>query len=78
TVLNVDLGLIARVQEQDFSSLAGAYDRLNWLVLRTFNGNIAVAIFFVLSGTVLFGSLRRLQGSAASRSATFLIRRFLR
>lgn len=78
TVMNVDLGLIERVQQQGFASLAGFYDQLNWIVLRTFSGSIAVAIFFVLSGTVLFDSLGRLRGSIATRSATFLIRRFLR
>lgn len=78
TVLNVDPALIARVFEHDFSSIAGAYDRLNWIVLHTFNGHVAVAIFFTLSGAVLFESLRRMQESAARRTAVFLVRRFLR
>jgi len=78
TVLGIDPALIARVQEQDYSSLAGVYDRLNWVVLRTFNGSAAVAIFFTLSGAVLFDSLRRVNGSPVKLSAVFLLRRFLR
>lgn len=70
--------MVERVLNQDFSNLAGAYDRLNWITLRTFNGSTAVALFFILSGTVLFDSLQRLQGTAARRSAVFLLRRFMR
>ncbi|CAN5484483.1 acyltransferase [soil metagenome] len=78
SIIGVDQSVVQRALNQDFSSLAGAYDQLNWIMLRIFNGGPAVAFFFILSGTVLFDSLRRLQGSAASRSATFLWRRFMR
>ena len=42
------------------------------------NGQTAVVIFFILSGAVLFDSLRREQGSPLVISTKFLVRRFFR
>ena len=77
-VLGADPDLIQRVDARNFSDMGSSFDQINWLVLRTFNGHIAVAIFFVLSGTVLFDSLRRSQNEIPALSIQFLIRRFFR
>lgn len=77
-VLGVDHDLVPRVLTQDFSDMSSSFDRLNWLVLRTFNGGVAVSLFFVLSGTVLFDSLRRAHDAMPILAIRFLIRRFFR
>lgn len=78
SITGMDPSVVQRVLDQDLSTLTEAYDRLNWITLRIFSGSAAIALFFVLSGTVLFDSLRRLKGSAANRSVAFLYRRFMR
>lgn len=59
TILGIDGSQVDRILYKPFAQLAGAYDQATWIVLKTFNGETAVALFFILSGTVLFDSLRR-------------------
>lgn len=59
TIISIDGSQVDRILYKPFSQLTGAYDQATWIVLRTFNGETAVALFFILSGTVLFDSLRR-------------------
>ncbi len=74
-----DPTMAGRVLGRDFSELKDWYDLLAKLLLIIFNGQTAVVIFFILSGAVLFESLRqREKGSISSVVGKFLIRRFFR
>lgn len=75
TILGIDGSQVDRVLYKPFSQLTGAYDQATWIVLKIFNGHTAVALFFILSGTVLFDSLRRSEGIPW---IGFLVRRALR
>jgi peptidoglycan/LPS O-acetylase OafA/YrhL len=75
TILGIDGSQVDRILYKPFLQLTGAYDQATWIVLKTFNGETAVAIFFILSGTVLFDSLRR---SPETPWLLFLVRRALR
>ncbi|RAI45454.1 acyltransferase family protein [Rhodoplanes roseus] len=72
TILSTDEHLIARVLGPSFWHVPVA-ELPTKLALSIFNGETAVAIFFVLSGAVLLGSLERQPGAAG-----FVVRRVFR
>ena len=61
SILGLDATLIDRVLTKHFFQIDGIYNRVAKIALTLLNGHTAVAIFFVLSGAVLFDSLRREQ-----------------
>ena len=78
SILGLDVTLIDQILNRHFFQIDGIYNRFVKIALTILNGHTAVAIFFVLSGAVLFDSLRREQGNAISVSMKFLVRRFFR
>lgn len=77
SVLGVDVTQIERIMRGSWSSL-GAYDAATKIFLKLFDGDLAVTLFFVLSGTVLFRSLMREEGGLGGIAVRFYIRRFFR
>ncbi len=77
-VYGIDQVLVERVLYQHFSEIGGPYDGMAKAWLTIMNGHTAVVIFFILSGAVLFDSLRREDGSRLGIAARFLVRRFFR
>lgn len=77
-ILGIDATLIDRVLTQRFFKIDGIYDRVAKIALTVLNGHTAVAIFFILSGAVLFDSLQRERGSSLAISVKFLVKRFFR
>jgi peptidoglycan/LPS O-acetylase OafA/YrhL len=73
SILVTDPTLIWRVLLPPFAAMTGPQDMAIKVALAVLNGHTAVAIFFVLSGAVLFDSLQR-QGGAV----LFIVRRLLR
>ncbi|WP_163616166.1 acyltransferase family protein, partial [Klebsiella pneumoniae] len=55
----------------------GPYEVATKIFLKVFDGELAVTLFFVLSGTVLFKSLMREDGGLGS-AGRFYVRRFFR
>lgn len=79
SVLEADPGLVARVLHRPVQDLATPRDVAAKLVLAVLNGETAVQVFFVISGLVLFRSLRRLAPAGPARAAwIFTLRRVLR
>jgi peptidoglycan/LPS O-acetylase OafA/YrhL len=78
-ILHNDPGLISRVLLQPLQAMPTARDAVTKLVLLVFNGEVAVYVFFVLSGCVLRMALER-QGSepAARLCAGFALQRAVR
>jgi peptidoglycan/LPS O-acetylase OafA/YrhL len=56
----------------------GLYDVVTKLVLMVVSGETAVVIFFVLSGAVLFESLKQRHAGAVATAVGFFVRRLLR
>lgn len=63
---------------QRYSELGGSADWVAKITLVIFNGETAVALFFILSGAVLFETLQRDSGPIWSTLCHFFIRRFFR
>ncbi len=77
SILGLDYSLFGRVFHGDWSRLSG-YDLSAKVVLTICNGQAAVILFFVISGTVLSRGLMKEQGPPLMVSLKFLIRRFFR
>ena len=78
SILDRDPTLNARIVRPSISELSGGYDLWSKAVLMLFNGEAAVVLFFVLSGTVLCQSLLQREAAPTFTAAGFTIRRFLR
>ncbi len=78
TILGIDPSQVNRILYEDFSKIDDPYGRVTKVALKLFSGETAVVIFFVLSGAVLFNSLRNSRERFIPLAGEFLIRRFLR
>jgi peptidoglycan/LPS O-acetylase OafA/YrhL len=78
TTLEMDPSQVRRILAVDFWSLSSAYDKADKVVLSIWNGQTAVAVFFVLSGAVLFNALQRREVAPLMGSIDFTIRRLFR
>lgn len=78
SILGIDPTLISRVLFERWSKIEGVDGFVAKVALSVFNGHTAVVIFFILSGAVLFDSLRRDAGGLPALCAKFLVKRFLR
>src|SRR3954453_17643253 len=80
-ILGSDPRLVADVLHQAIQDQPTVYDALIKVVLAAFNGEAAVGVFFVISGIVLFRTLRAHYAHTRSIQQTglaFLVRRFVR
>lgn len=77
-ILQLDLSQIPRILAPTIFDIPGGYGKLTKVALAISDGKTAVVIFFVLSGAVLFGSLRRHQMTPFLTSIDFTVRRFFR
>lgn len=78
SILGLDPSLIDGVLKAPLFKIHETRDLVIKLVLMVFNGDLAVTMFFVLSGAVLFESLDRSKGSARTVALGFLIKRLFR
>lgn len=79
TILHNDLSLVPRVLFQPLQAMPTVRDALTKLFLILFNGEVAVYVFFVLSGCVLRMSLERQENEPAGRlCAGFAVARAVR
>jgi peptidoglycan/LPS O-acetylase OafA/YrhL len=78
TILDRDPTQNVRIVRTTFQQVHGAYDILTKLAFVAANGETAVVTFFVLSGAVLFESLRQRHAGTAATALGFSIRRLLR
>jgi peptidoglycan/LPS O-acetylase OafA/YrhL len=78
TILGIDPTQISRILYESILKIDDTYGRATKILLKLFNGETAVVIFFVLSGAVLFNSLRHNTERFSPMSLKFLVRRFLR
>jgi peptidoglycan/LPS O-acetylase OafA/YrhL len=78
TILDRDPTQNVRIVRTTFQEVHGAYDLVTKLVFMVVNGETAVVTFFVLSGAVLFESLRQRHAGAGATALGFSIRRLLR
>ena len=67
-----------RIVRPSIQETHGLYDMATKLVLMVVSGEAAVVIFFVLSGAVLFESLKQRHAGAIATAVGFSIRRLLR
>lgn len=78
-ILGFDATLVERILNVKIQDIQGFYDILTKILLTIFNGETAVIIFFILSGVVLFDSLKKQQEKGIIiTSINFLIRRIIR
>ncbi len=77
SVLGLDGTQIERVLRGAWSDL-GPYDIATKVLFKVFNGELAVTLFFILSGAVLFKSLMREDGGLGGIAVKFYVRRFFR
>ncbi|WP_092142994.1 acyltransferase [Bradyrhizobium sp. NFR13] len=77
-ILGADPDLVGRVLYRNFSGITGARDWMSKIGLTLLNGETAVALFFIMSGAVLFESLMRDRSPTPSLIRNFFIRRFFR
>jgi peptidoglycan/LPS O-acetylase OafA/YrhL len=78
SLLDRDFSLDARVIRVPLQEATSLYDVVAKFVFMLANGEAAVVIFFILSGTVLFESLRRRDARLFSAGVGFPLRRFIR
>lgn len=89
TILGPVPELVPNLVKREVQAQDSAYGVLLKLVLSLLNGEVAVCVFFVISGIVLFRALRGMHGRAAAAAGgqvsaalglswRFLLRRFLR
>jgi peptidoglycan/LPS O-acetylase OafA/YrhL len=78
SILDRDPTQDVRIVRPTIQHLHGFYVLLTKAVFVLISGETAVVLFFVLSGTVLFESLRQRQASPAATAIGFPIRRFFR
>ena len=78
-ILIPDPNQVARIIMVPLQDLSGAHDVVTKFFFTLLNGDLAVTIFFIMSGAVLHGSLRHLgDGNVASTGVSFLVKRILR
>jgi peptidoglycan/LPS O-acetylase OafA/YrhL len=79
-ILYFDPPLIDRSRATPYHKITNFTDLINKLAVTLFNGELAVMIFFVLSGLVLFESLRKRfhNEDMVTTSITFIIKRIFR
>lgn len=77
SVLGLDGTQLDRIVRGAWSNL-GPYDAATKVFFKIFNGELAVMLFFVLSGAVLFKSLMREDGQLGGIAIRFYVRRFFR
>jgi peptidoglycan/LPS O-acetylase OafA/YrhL len=77
-VLGLDPTLVPRVLRANFTELSGWYEFFAKFILEASSGETAVCIFFVLSGAVLFDSLKRTKGAPLRLVIDFVVRRLFR
>jgi peptidoglycan/LPS O-acetylase OafA/YrhL len=78
SILDRDPTQNQRIVRPTIQQAHGLYDVLTKLVFMVVSGETAVVLFFVLSGAVLFESLRQRHAGPAATAIGFSIRRFLR
>jgi peptidoglycan/LPS O-acetylase OafA/YrhL len=78
SILDRDPTLNQRIVRPTLQETHGLYDIVTKLVFMLVSGETAVVLFFVLSGTVLFESLKQRHAGAARTALGFSIRRILR
>jgi peptidoglycan/LPS O-acetylase OafA/YrhL len=78
SILGADPTLIGRVLYRRYGEINGVGDWVAKIALTILNGETAVAIFFILSGAVLFETLQRDEGPLRVTLQKFFIRRFFR
>jgi peptidoglycan/LPS O-acetylase OafA/YrhL len=78
SILDRDPTLNQRIIRPTIQEAHGLYDVVTKLVFMAVSGETAVVLFFVLSGAVLFESLKQRHAGAAKTALGFSIRRFLR
>lgn len=78
SILDRDPTLNERIIRPTFQEAQGLYDLVTKLVFMLVSGETAVVLFFVLSGAVLFESLRRRHAGPAATALGFSLRRLLR
>jgi peptidoglycan/LPS O-acetylase OafA/YrhL len=77
SILGLDTTQIERIVRGQWSSLSFS-ESTTKIVLKIFDGEAAVMLFFVLSGAVLFRSLMREDGNSGTVAFKFYVRRFFR
>ena len=77
SVLGLDGTQLDRVLRGAWSNL-GPYEIATKLFFKVFDGELAVTLFFILSGAVLFKSLKREDGRLGGIAVRFYVRRFFR
>lgn len=78
SITGLDSSQVGRILRPAFFNIEGGYNFVTKFFLVLFNGETAVAVFFTLSGLVLFRSLERSRGEGWRAGLAFLIRRFFR
>jgi peptidoglycan/LPS O-acetylase OafA/YrhL len=78
SILDRDPTQNLRVVRPPFQEIHGLYDVVTKLIFMAVSGETAVVLFFVLSGAVLFESLKQRHAGPVRTAAGFFIRRFLR
>ncbi|MGA2692450.1 MAG: acyltransferase family protein, partial [Opitutaceae bacterium] len=78
SVLQLDPSQIQRILSHDIWNIPGGYGTVDKVVLSIWNGQTAVAVFFVLSGAVLFGTLQQRKFRPLVSSIDFTVKRILR
>jgi len=78
TILGCDPTLNQRILRPTIQEASGLYDLVTKCVFMLVSGETAVVLFFVLSGVVLFESLRRRRAGTAATAVGFSLRRFFR
>lgn len=78
SIMDCDPTLDQRIVRPTIQETHGLYDVATKLVLMVVSGEAAVVIFFVLSGAVLFESLKQRHAGAVATAVGFSVRRILR
>ncbi len=78
SILDRDPTLNQRVVRPTIQEAHGLYDVVTKLVFMVVSGETAVVVFFVLSGAVLFESLRQRHAGPMATAVGFSVRRFFR
>jgi peptidoglycan/LPS O-acetylase OafA/YrhL len=78
SILDRDPTQNARIIRPTFQEAHGLYAMVTKLVFVVVNGETAIVLFFILSGAVLFESLRQRHAGPVATAIGFSVRRFLR
>src|SRR5271157_4172192 len=78
SILDRDPTLDQRIVRPTIQEAHGLYDVITKLVFMVVSGETAVVLFFVLSGAVLFESLKQRHAGAVATAVGFSVRRLLR